>query len=134
MYYPLKFYLNKEERRKMQNIRITLAVAYALYNIVLIMALKKNKFHYIRNVTLAHFVFGGVFAAIQASTQSNPIKQRYENIETFRGVTLAVVDVFIFVAFVLSTRLKTDRGFGIAWAMALFSNIVCLIDQFFTLL
>ena len=118
----------------MKALRTTLAVAYGLYNIVLVMALRNNKFHYIRNVTLVHFVFGGVFAAIQASRQSNPIKQRYENLETFRGVTLAVVDVFIFVAFVLSTRLKkTDRVFGIAWAMALFSNIVCLIDQFFTL-
>lgn len=118
----------------MKALRITLAVAYALYNIVLVMALRNNKFHYIRNVTLAHFVFGGIFAAIQASRQTNPIKQRYEDLETFRGVTLAVVDVFIFVAFVLSIKLKTDRGFGIAWAMALFSNIVCLIDQFFTLL
>jgi hypothetical protein len=118
----------------LRNLRITLAVAYALYNIVLVMALENNKFHYIRNITLAHFVFGGVFAAIQASTsQANPIKQRYENFKTFRGVTLAVVDVFIFVAFVLSIKLKTDRGFGIAWAMALFSNIVCLIDQNFTL-
>lgn len=117
---------------------LVLGLAYGLYNAVLFAALKTQRASGVMLVTGAHFVVGGVFALWDMSVQKrDPIKDRYEGLKTFRGATLGLVDLFILISFVLATTSTRRRGdnnkivFGISWAMALFSNLVCLVDQYF---
>lgn len=103
-------------------------VIYALYNVVLAVSLKKRSARLIKAVTAAHFLVGGLVWFMGLST----IQGRYEGLKTFRGITLALVDLFILISFVMATKAagNYDLWFGISWAMALFSNLVCMVDQF----
>ena len=116
---------------------LVLGLAYGFYNFVLFAALKQPpRPSGIMLVTGAHFVVGGVLALWdRVQKKRDPIKDRYEGLKTFRGATLGLVDVFILISFVLAARARRKGDnkivFGISWAMALFSNLVCLLDQCF---
>ena len=101
---------------------------YALYNVVLAVSLKNRSTRLIMAVTAAHFLVGGLLWAMGLST----IQDRYEELKTFRGITLALVDLFILISFLMATKAGNNDNvlFGISWAMALFSNLVCMVDQF----
>lgn len=113
---------------------LLLGLAYGLYNAVLFASLKDRRPSGIMLVTGAHFVVGGVLALWDMWVQKkDPIRDRYEGLKTFRGVTLGLVDLFILISFVLAIKAYNNKTvlFGISWAMALFSNLVCLVDQYF---
>ena len=114
----------------MTETRTVLALAYGLYNLVLGDALLRGDARGIVGVTLAHFVVGGYVAVSEWNHGLDPIARRYEM--GFRGMTLALVDGMILGDLGLAARGPAGDSveFGIGWAMALFANLVCLIDQF----
>lgn len=106
-------------------------VLYALYNVALAVSLRKRSTRLIMAVTAAHFAVGGLLWLMGLSD----IQSRYEGLKTFRGITLALVDLFILISFLMAIMVTTKAGnydlfFGISWAMALFSNLVCMVDNF----
>ena len=84
---------------------------YALYNVALAVSLKKRSPRIVMAVTAAHFLVGGSLWAMGLST----IQGRNEGLKTFRGITLALVDLSILISFVMATKTGNyDLLFGIS--------------------